>query len=45
MGEPINAYRLSVGTPERKARLGRPRCGLEDNGKIGLKETARKGAD
>jgi hypothetical protein len=31
MGEKRNAYRLLVGKPEGKRRLGRPRCRWVDN--------------
>jgi hypothetical protein len=38
MGERRDAYRVLVGKPERKSRLGRPRPRLEDNIKIDLQE-------
>jgi hypothetical protein len=37
-GERRSAYRLLVGVPERKRRLGRPRRRREDNIKMGLQE-------
>ena len=36
--ESRNAYRVSVGNPEGKRPLGRPRHGWEDDIKIDLKE-------
>jgi hypothetical protein len=39
MGERRNVYRLSVGKPEGKRPLGRPRRRLIDNIKMGLLET------
>jgi hypothetical protein len=36
MGEKRNAYRLLVGKPEGKRRLGRPRCRWVDNIKMDL---------
>jgi hypothetical protein len=38
MGETRNAYRILVGKPEGKRRLGRPRCRWVDNIKIDLRE-------
>ncbi|KAJ4443576.1 hypothetical protein ANN_05250 [Periplaneta americana] len=38
MGESRNAYRVLVGRPERKRRLGRPRRRWEDNIKMDLRE-------
>jgi hypothetical protein len=38
MGEKRNAYRLLVGTPERKRPLGRPRLRWLDNIKMDLVE-------
>jgi hypothetical protein len=38
MGEMRNAYRMSVGKPERKRPLGRPRRRWVDNIKIDLRE-------
>jgi len=40
-----NAYRIVVGKPEGKRRLGRPRNGWEDNIKMNLTETGWKAAD
>jgi hypothetical protein len=37
--EKKNAYRILMGKPEGKRPLGRPRCRLVDNIKIGLRET------
>jgi hypothetical protein len=38
MREKRNTYRVSVGTPEGKRQLGRPRRRLEDNIKMDLGE-------
>jgi hypothetical protein len=38
MGEKRNVYRLLVGKPKGKRRLGRPRLMLVDNIKLGLRE-------
>jgi hypothetical protein len=38
MGENRNAYRISVGMPEGKRPLGRPRCRWVDNIKMDLGE-------
>ena len=38
MGESRGVYRVSVGKPERKKPLGRPRCRWEDNIKMGPQE-------
>jgi hypothetical protein len=38
MGEGKGVYRVLVGRPEGKRRLGRPRCRWEDNIKLGLRE-------
>jgi hypothetical protein len=38
MGEKRNAYRISVGEPEGKRPLGRPRRRWEDNIKMDLRE-------
>jgi hypothetical protein len=35
----MNAYTILVVKPEGKRLRGRPRCGLEDNIKMGLKGT------
>jgi hypothetical protein len=37
MGELRNAYRILVGKPEGKTRLGRPRCRYVDNIKVNLR--------
>jgi hypothetical protein len=39
MGEGRGIYRVLVERPKRKRPLVRPRCGWEDNIKMGLKET------
>jgi hypothetical protein len=38
MGEKRNAYRISVGKPEGKIQLGRPRRRWEDNIKMDIRE-------
>jgi hypothetical protein len=38
MGAKRNAYRISVGKPEGRRPLGRPRCGWVDNIKMDLRE-------
>jgi len=38
MGEKRGVCRVLVGKPEGKSALGRPRCGWEDNIKMGLQE-------
>jgi hypothetical protein len=38
MGERSGVYRVSVGKPEEKRPLGRPRCRREDNIKMDLQE-------
>jgi hypothetical protein len=38
MGEKRNVYRLSIGKPEGKRPLGRPRCRWVDNIKMDLLE-------
>jgi hypothetical protein len=38
MGEGIDAYRVSVGKPEGRRPLGRPRHRREDNIKMDLRE-------
>jgi hypothetical protein len=38
MGENRNAYRILVGKPEEKRRLGRPRRRWVDNIEMGLRE-------
>jgi hypothetical protein len=42
MGETRNAYRISVGKPEGKRPLGRPRRRWVDNIKMDLGEIDRK---
>jgi hypothetical protein len=39
MGEKRKAYRISVGKPEGKRPVGRPRRGWVDNIKMDLRET------
>jgi hypothetical protein len=39
IGEKRNAYRILVGKPERRRRLGRPRRRWVDNIKMDLRET------
>ena len=45
MGERRGVYRLSVGKPEGKRPLGRPRDRWEDNIKMDLKEVGCEGMD
>jgi hypothetical protein len=45
MGEGRGVYRVSVGKPERKRPLGRPRHRWEDNIKMDLKEFCFGGMD
>ena len=45
MGQRRVTYRVSVGRPERKRPLGRPRNRREDNIKIDLQEVGRTGID
>ena len=45
MGGRISAYRVLVGKPEGKRRLGRPRRRWEDNIKIDLQEVGCGGLD
>jgi hypothetical protein len=40
-----NAYKISVGRPEGKRPLGRPRRRWEDNIRMGLGEVVWKGVD
>jgi hypothetical protein len=44
-GEKRNAYRISVGKPEGRRPLGRPRRRWVDNIKMDLREIARDGVD
>jgi hypothetical protein len=45
IGEKRNAYRILVGTPERKRPLGRSRRRWVDNTKMDLSEIGRNGVD
>jgi hypothetical protein len=45
MGERRGVYMVSVGRPEGKIPLGRPRRRWEDNIKMELRETVIDGAD
>ncbi|KAJ4451572.1 hypothetical protein ANN_03041 [Periplaneta americana] len=45
MGESKKAYRVLVGRPERKRLLGKPRCRLEDNIKMDLREVGYDDGD
>ena len=45
MGERRGVYRVSVGKPEGKRSLGRPRCIWEDNIKMNLQEVGCGGLD
>jgi hypothetical protein len=45
MGETRNAYRISVGKPEGKRPLGRPRRRWLDNVKIDIREIEWDGVD
>jgi hypothetical protein len=45
MGEKRNPYRISMGKPERKKPLGRPRRKWMDNIKICLREIGWDGMD
>jgi hypothetical protein len=42
MGGRRGAYRVSVGRPERKRRLGRPRTSWEENIKMDIEEVGLK---
>jgi hypothetical protein len=44
-GKMLNAYRISVGNPERKRPLGRRTRGWEDNIKMDPRETGWGGMD
>jgi hypothetical protein len=37
MGKEKNAYKILVGKPEGKRKLGRPRCRWDDNVKIDVR--------
>jgi hypothetical protein len=45
MGEIRNAYRILLGKPEGKRRLGRLRCRWVDNSKMDLREIGWGGMD
>jgi hypothetical protein len=45
MGEKRNTYRISVGNPEGKRSLGRPRHRWVDNIKMALREIGWDGID
>jgi len=45
MGERRGIYRVSVGKPEGKRPVGRPRLRWEDNIKMDLQEVGCKGMD
>jgi hypothetical protein len=45
MGERRGVYRVLVGKPEGKRRLGRPRCRWEDNIRMDLQEVGCEGMD
>jgi hypothetical protein len=45
MGERRGVYRVLVGKPEGKRRLGRPRSGWEDNFKMDIQEVEMWGMD
>jgi hypothetical protein len=38
MGEESNVYRFTIGKPEGKRPLGRPRCSWEDGIRMDLRE-------
>jgi len=44
-GESRSVYRILVGKPEGKRKLGRPRCRYEDNVKMNFQEVGRGGMD
>jgi hypothetical protein len=44
-GKKRNAYRILVGKPQGKRPVGRPKCRLEDNIKINLREIEWDGMD
>jgi hypothetical protein len=45
MGEKRHAYRILLGIPEGKRPLGKPRCRLEDNVKMDMREIGWGGMD
>jgi hypothetical protein len=45
MGGTRNSYKVLVGKPKGKRRFERPRCRLEDNIKMGLKDIGYKDVD
>ena len=45
MGERRGEFRVLVGKPEGKRRVGRPSCRWEDNIKMYLQEVGRGGMD
>ena len=45
MGERRGRYRVSVGEPEGKSSLGRPRCRWEDKSKMDFQEVGCGGMD
>jgi hypothetical protein len=45
MGEGRDVYRVLVGRPKSKRPLGRPRCRLEDNIKMDLREIGIDGVN
>jgi hypothetical protein len=45
MGEGRGVYRVSVGKPEGKRTMGRPRCRWEGNNKMDLQELGCGGVD
>jgi hypothetical protein len=45
IGEKTGVYRISVGKPEGKRQLGKPRCRRKDNIKIDLQEVGCAGMD
>jgi hypothetical protein len=45
MGQMINAYNISVGKPEGKKPLGRPRRRWKDNVRMDISERGWEGVD
>jgi len=45
MGEMRNVYNILVGKSERKRPLGKPKGRQEDNVRMNLRETGRRGVD